>query len=240
MLEPYSDDPSTSGLNTEPVADIDETARIAIDNGFQLCVHAIGDRANRETLDLFERTFRAHPDKKDLRWRVEHAQHLSPADLPRFAALGVVASMQGVHCTSDGTWVPARIGARRAEEGAYLWRSLIDSGAIVCNGTDVPVEDVDPIANFHASVTRALSDGTLFYPKQKMTRLEALRSYTANAAYAGFEDDTKGTLTVGKLADVTVLTRDILTIPDDEIGSAKVAYTIVGGKVAFRGPVAGR
>jgi predicted amidohydrolase YtcJ len=234
MLEAYSDDPSTSGLNTEPVADIEETARIAIENGFQLCIHAIGDRANRETLDLFERAFRAHPDKKNLRWRVEHAQHLSPSDVPRFAKLGVVASIQGIHCVSDGAWVPARVGAKRAEEGAYVWRDLINSGAILCNGTDVPVEDVDPIANFHASVTRTLADGSSFYPRQKLTRDEALRSYTLNAAYAAFEEDIKGSLTAGKLADVTVLTQDILTIPDEEIERAKVAYTIVGGKVAYR------
>jgi predicted amidohydrolase YtcJ len=234
LLAPYSDDPSTSGLNTEPVADIEETARIAIENGFQLCVHAIGDRANRETLDLFERAFRAHPAKKDLRWRIEHAQHLSPSDVPRFAQLGVIASMQGIHCVSDGSWVPARIGASRAEEGAYLWRTLIDSGAIVCNGTDVPVEDVDPIASFRASVTRTMADGSVFYPGQRMTRLEALRSYTVNAAYAGFEEPIKGSLAVGKLADVTVLTRDILTIPEGEIAGAKVAYTIVGGKVVYR------
>jgi predicted amidohydrolase YtcJ len=236
LLAPYQDDPSTSGLETEPVADIEETARLAIENGFQLCVHAIGDRANRETLDLFERAFRAHPDKTGLRWRIEHAQHLDRADLPRFARLGVIASMQGIHCTSDGPWVPLRIGAARAEAGAYLWRDLIDSGAVVCNGTDVPVEDVDPIANFHASVTRKLPDGSVFYPKQKMTRIEALRSYTRNAAYAAFEEDVKGSLAAGKLADVTVLTEDILTVPDDEILKAAVAATIVGGQVVYRGP----
>jgi predicted amidohydrolase YtcJ len=235
LLEPYADDPSTSGLNTDPVADIEETARIAIENGFQLCVHAIGDRANRETLDLFERTFRAHPDRRDLRWRIEHAQHLDRADIPRFAKLGIVASMQGIHCVSDGAWVPARIGSRRAEEGAYVWRDLIDSGAVVCNGTDVPVEDVDPIANFRASVTRKLADGSVFYPRQKMTRTEALRSYTANGAYAAFEEDTLGSLAVGKLADVTVLTRDILTVPDDEIERARVAYTVVAGHLVYRG-----
>jgi len=222
------------GLNTEPVADIEETARIAIENGFQLCVHAIGDRANRETLDLFERTFKTHPDKKDLRWRIEHAQLVNPSDVPRFKALGVIASMQGVHCTSDGPWVPARVGAKRAEEEAYVWRDLIDSGAIVCNGTDTPVEDVDPIANFHASVTRELADGTEFYPRQKMTRMEALLSYTVNAAFAAFEDGVKGSLSPGKLADVTVLTKDILTVPDEEIPKAKVAYTIVGGTIAYR------
>lgn len=148
--------------------------------------------------------------------------------------------MQGIHCVSDGPWVPARVGARRAEEGAYVWRDLIDSGAIVCNGTDVPVEDVDPIANFRASVTRTLADGSVFYPRQRMTRIEALRSYTVNAAYAAFEEDIKGSLAVGKLADVTVLTRDILTIPDDEIARARVAYTIVGGKVVYRGDATAR
>jgi predicted amidohydrolase YtcJ len=127
-----------------------------------------------------------------------------------------------------------RASARGGPKRAYRWRELIDSGATLCNGTDVPVEDVDPIANFHASVTRRLADGSAFYPKQKMTRDEALRSYTVNAAYAAFEEDIKGSLAVGKLADVTVLTRDILTVPDDEIQSAKVAYTIVGGNVVYR------
>lgn len=233
LLEPYSDAPETSGLNTDPIPDIEETARIALDNGFQLCVHAIGDRANRETLNLFERAFKDRP-KGDRRWRIEHAQLVSRQDIPRFAKLGVIASMQGVHCTSDGPWVPARIGAQRAEEEAYLWRDLIDSGAVVCNGTDAPVEDVDPIANFYASVTRKLPDGSTFYPRQKMTRMEALRSYTRNAAYAAFEDGIKGSLEIGKLADITILTKDILTIPDDEILSTKVAYTIVDGSIVYR------
>ena len=121
----------------------------------------------------------------------------------------------------------------RAEAGGYVWRDLIDSGAIVCNGTDVPVEDVDPIPSFHASVTRMMSNGSAFYSRQKMTRMEALRSYTWNAAYAAFEESSKGSLEVGKLADVTILTKDILTISDDEILKAKVAYTIVGGKIAY-------
>src|SRR5262249_24451886 len=153
---------------------------------YQLCVHAIGDRANRETLDLFEQAFRAHPRKEGRRWRVEHAQHLHPDDIPRFARLGVVASMQGVHCTSDAVYVVRRLGLRRAAEGAYVWRSLIDSGAVVSNGTDAPVEDVDPLACFYSSVTRKLPAGTAFYPKQRMTRDEALRTYTHSAAYAAF------------------------------------------------------
>jgi len=236
LLEPYSDLPETVGLNTIPVASLEETARIAIDNGLQLCVHAIGDRANREALDVFERAFDAHPDKKDLRWRIEHAQHLNPGDIPRFAELGVVASMQGIHCTSDGPWVPQRLGEERAAEGAYMWRALLDSGAIVSNGTDAPVEDVDPIASFYASVTRRMADGREFYPEQRMSREEALRSYTINAAHAAFEEEIKGSLTPGKLADVTVLSRDIMTVPEEEILDAEVVFTIVGGKVAYRSP----
>ncbi len=224
LLEPYSDLPSSTGLNTTPVA-----------NGYQLCVHAIGDRANRETLNIFQAAFKANPDKKDVRWRVEHAQHLSPADIPRFGQLGVIASMQGIHCTSDAVFVPARLGDRRSEEGAYVWQKLMKSGAIVSNGTDAPVEDVDPIPNFYASVTRKLADGSTFYPDQRMSRAEALRSYTLNAAFAAFEEGSKGSLRAGKLADMVVLSRDILTIPEEEIKAARVDYTIVGGRVLHEG-----
>jgi predicted amidohydrolase YtcJ len=231
LLEPYSDLPSSTGLETTPLATVEATARLAMQHDYQLCVHAIGDRANRETLNLFEAAFKAHPEKKDVRWRVEHAQHLSPADIPRFGRLGVIASMQGIHCTSDAVFVPARLGARRSEEGAYVWQKLMKSGAVIANGTDAPVEDVDPIANFYATVTRRLADGSTFYPDQRMSRPEALRSYTWNAAYAAFEEGEKGSLSVGKLADVTVLSKDILTVPEDEIRSARVDFTIVGGEV---------
>jgi predicted amidohydrolase YtcJ len=231
LLEPYSDLPTSTGLETTPLATVEATARMAMEHDYQLCVHAIGDRANRETLNLFEAAFKAHPEKKDLRWRIEHAQHLSPADIPRFGALGVIASMQGIHCTSDAVFVPARLGALRSEEGAYVWQKLMKTGAVIANGTDAPVEDVDPIANFYATVTRRLADGSTFYPDQRMSRQEALRSYTRNAAYAAFEEGEKGSLSVGKLADVTVLSQDILTVPDDEIRSARVDFTIVGGKV---------
>jgi len=234
LFEPYADLPTSSGLNTGSVEAIKETARIAIENGFQLCVHAIGDRANRETLDIYEEAFKAYPDKKDLRWRIEHAQHLNPADIPRFGKLSVIAAMQGIHCTSDGPWVIKRLGARRAEEGAYVWKKLMKSGAAICNGTDAPVEDVDPIACFYATVTRKMKDGTLFYPDQKMSREEALRSYTLNGAYAGFEEDILGSLKPGKLADITVLSKDIMTVADDEILTAQVLYTIVGGKVLYQ------
>jgi len=237
LLAPYSDlpadAPNRSGINTESLADIKQSAELAIDNGFQLCTHAIGDRANREVLNLYEQVFREHPDKTNLRWRIEHAQHLDPADIPRFAALGVIAAMQGIHCTSDGPFVIARLGHERAEAGAYVWQKLMKSGAVIGNGTDTPVEDVDPIQCYYASVSRRLKDGTVFFPDQRMSRMEALRSYTINNAYAAFEEGSKGSLKAGKLADVTVLSKDILTVPEDEIQSAKVDYTIVGGKVMY-------
>jgi len=234
LLEPYSDLPSATGIETIPVPELAQTATIAIENGFQLAVHAIGDRANREALNVFEEAFKAHPDKKDLRWRIEHAQHLSAADIPRFGRFAIIASMQGIHCTSDGPYVPVRLGDRRAEEGAYVWQKLMKSGAIVANGTDAPVEAVDTIPNFYALVTRKMKNGQAFYPDQKMTREEALKAYTINGAYAAFEENIKGSLATGKLADITILSKDILTIPEDEILQAEVLYTIVGGKVLYK------
>jgi predicted amidohydrolase YtcJ len=148
--------------------------------------------------------------------------------------MGVIASMQGVHATSDGPWVPKRLGDKRSGESAYVWRKLLDSGAVIANGTDAPVEDVDPLACFYASVTRKLPDGSQFYPDQCMTRGEALRSYTINGAYAAFEEDIKGSLTPGKLADITVLSDDIMTIPEDEIPGTEVSYTIVGGELLYQ------
>ena len=235
LLEPYSDSPGSTGLATTPVDEMERRAQTAYEAGYQVCIHAIGDRANREVLDLYERLFeRNGRDGSELRWRIEHAQHINGADIPRFGELGVIAAMQGVHCTSDAPWVEPRLGAARAKEGAYVWQSLMQSGAVVTNGTDAPVEDVDPIASFYATVTRRAADGTVFYGEQKMSRMEALRSYTISNAFAAFEEDIKGTLSLGKLADVTVLTRDILTVPDDQIRDATVAYTIIGGRVVYR------
>ncbi len=243
LLEPYSDLPegsvpaSTSrvGLPSVSMDLVRKRAQIALEQGYQMCIHAIGDRANREVLTIYEETFkRNNRAGRDLRWRIEHAQHINGADIPRFGQLGVIASMQGVHCTSDAPWVTPRLGARRAEEGAYVWQKLMKSGAIVTNGTDAPVEDVDPIASYYATVTRRAADGTVFYGDQRMSRIEALRSYTVSNAYAAFEEDIKGTLTRGKLADVTVLTKDITTVPEDQIKTAKVAYTIIGGRVVYK------
>ncbi len=233
LLEPYDDLPSSTGLNTTPVDEIVETARLAEEHGFQLCVHAIGDRANRETLDIFEHAFPDAASLRAARWRVEHAQHLNAADIPRFGQLGVIASMQGVHATSDGPWVEPKLGAGRAEEGAYVWQKLMTSGALIMNGTDAPVEDVDPLASWYASVSRMMSNGERFYPAQRMSRMEALRAYTTNAAYGAFEEELKGTLTPGKLADVTVLSQDIMTIPEERIPDTRVEMTIVGGEIVY-------
>ncbi len=159
LLQSYSDLPDSVGMNVSSIESIEKTAQIAINNGFQLCTHAIGDRANREVVDIYEKTFKNHPSKKDMRWRIEHAQHLYPDDIPRFGELGVIAAMQGCHCTSDAPYVIERLGKNRAEEGAYVWCSLMNTGAVIVNGTDAPVEDVDPIACFYASVTRKLKGG---------------------------------------------------------------------------------
>lgn len=234
LLEPYDDRPGSSGLNTGPFDELRETARIAAEHGFQMCTHAIGDRGNREMLNLYEEIFAARPDKSDWRWRIEHAQHIDPLDIPRFGRLGIIAAMQGIHCTSDGPWVPKRLGDRRSREGAYVWRKLMQGGTLICNGTDAPVESADPIANLYASVTRKMAGGRAFYADQCMTRQEALASYTINGAYAAFEEDIKGSITPGKLADITVLSHDILTVPEDQILNTEIMYTIVGGRVRYR------
>ncbi|MCA1791602.1 MAG: amidohydrolase [Thioalkalivibrio sp.] len=181
LLEPYDDLPSSTGLNTAPPEEIREKARLALEHDYQLNVHAIGDRGNRETLDIFEESY-ASSGGDDLRWRVEHAQHLHPDEIGRFGALGVIAAMQGVHATSDGPWVEPKLGPQRTEEGAYVWRRLMDSGAVIVNGTDAPVENVSPIASYYSSVSRVMADGERFTPSQRMSRMEALESYTVNAA----------------------------------------------------------
>ena len=233
LLQPYSDEPQSSGLETASVASVTRMAELGVRHGFQVCVHAIGDRANREVLDIYEKVWANRNRGPALRWRVEHVQHLHPDDIPRFAQMGVIASMQGVHCTSDAPYVKPRLGEQRAEEGAYVWQKLLQSGAVVTNGTDAPVEDVDPLASYYASVTRKGKDGVAFYPDQAMSRMEALYSYTMACAYAAFEEDSKGSLTPGKLADIVILSKDILTVPEAEILDTQVLYTIVGGKVVY-------
>ena len=233
LLEPYSDKPESTGFIVTPVDDIQRSAELAIEHDFQMEIQGIGDRACRELLDIYEDQFAKNPEKKDLRWRIEHCQVIHPQDLPRFKQLDVIASIRGVFATSDGPWVVKRLGEKRTQERGYLYQSLFKSGAVVINGTDPPVEDIDPIANFYCSVTRKMGDGSVFFPDQRMSRLQALESYTVNPAYAAFEEDFKGTLTPGKLADITVFSKDIMTIPEEELLSTEVVYTIIGGKIKF-------
>jgi predicted amidohydrolase YtcJ len=238
FLKPYDDLPTSSGVSVLAPQDIRAWADAALAAGYQVTTHAIGDRANREVLDVYQAEFAAHPQAKDLRWRIEHAQHLDPADIPRFGKLGVIASMQSIHECSDAPYVVKRLGEERAKDGAYAWHSLIANGAVIANGTDVPVEDEDPIPNFYCAVTRrSKKDGVPFHPEQAMTREEALRSYTWNNAYATFTEAERGSLKVGKWADITVLSQDLLTVPEGKIPATQVVYTIVGGKLAYQRPL---
>jgi predicted amidohydrolase YtcJ len=233
LLEPYSDMPRCTGFNVTPVSDIRRSAELAVQHGYQMEIQGIGDRAVRELLNIYETEFKRNPDKKDLRWRIEHCQVIHPDDLLRFKELGVIASVRGVFATSDGPWVVKRLGEERAKERGYLYRSMFRSGIVVINGTDPPVEDIDPIANFYCSVTRLMSNGSHFFPEQRITRQQALESYTVNPAYAAFEEEIKGTLAPGKLADITVFTKDIMTIAEDELLNVEIAYTIINGKIKY-------
>jgi predicted amidohydrolase YtcJ len=232
LLQPYDDLTKSAGLNTVAIEEVDRIAQLCVENDWQLCVHAIGDRANRETLDAFERAF-AGQDGSARRWRVEHAQHLHPDDVPRFHQLGVIPVMQANHCTSDAIFVLQRLGERRAAQGAYVWRSLIDSGCIVPNGTDAPVELVDPRASLVAAVTRQLPNGQVFYPEQCMTRQEALLSYTLWPAIAAFQETELGSIAPGKRADFVIWDTDLLNCAADQIRHAVVEKTVVDGKVVF-------
>jgi len=235
LLEPYEDLPETDGLVLETVEDIEGTAEIAVRYGFQVNTHAIGDRGVRETLDLYERVWdRMEVDGKPLRWRIEHSQHIDPADVPRFGELGVIAAVQAIHGTSDGPWIPTRLGDERAKATSQPWRDLFETGAIVTNGTDVPVEPIDAVASYYASVSRMMVNGERFYPEHVMTREEALQTYTINNAYAAFEEDIKGSLTPGKYADIVVLSQDLLTVEEDKIPQTTVDITIVGGEIRYQ------
>ena len=234
LLKPYNDKQHFVGQNTTTIEEVKNIAQLAEDHDLQLCVHAIGDRANREVINIFEEIFTNDTTKTDRRWRIEHAQHLHPDDIPRFKTYGIIASMQGIHCTSDAPFVVNRLGTQRAKEGAYPWRSLLDNGVLIANGTDAPVEDVDPIESFYASVTRKRVDtGFEFFVEQKMTRQEGLYSYTLGNAFAGFEEKNKGSLEKGKLADIVVLSEDLLKCKDEDIMKTKVLYTIVDGEIKF-------
>lgn len=234
LLEPYEDLPDSDGLVLETLEDIEGTARLAVEHGFQVNTHAIGDRANREILDLYERIWQEmEVDGSELRWRMEHAQHIDPEDVPRFGELGVIASIQAVHGTSDGPWIPTRLGDERAKATSQPWRDLFNTGAVITNGTDVPVERISAIASYYSSVSRMMVNGERFYPEHAMTREEALQTYTVNNAYAAFEEDIKGTLAPGMYADMIVLTQNLLTVEEGRIPNTQVDMTFVGGELKY-------
>ena len=234
LLRDYSDDPGNRGLLLADYDSLLTVAHLALANGFQLNVHAIGDRANRTVLDAYATALADYPGM-DHRFRIEHAQILDSADVPRFAELGVIPSMQGSHQTSDMYWVLDRLGKRRAV-GAYAWRSLRDTGVIIPNGSDFPVELVNPLISFRAFITRQDADGWpegSWFPEQRLDRSEALASMTIWPAYAAFMEDEVGSITVGKLADFVILDRDIMTVPASDILGTQVVRTVVGGHSVF-------
>ncbi|MEM8938374.1 MAG: amidohydrolase family protein [Bacteroidota bacterium] len=238
LLEEYSDAPGVHGHNVMPIKDIKEITMKAYQSGFQVCIHAIGDRANREVLNIYEETFKLDAERapKEPRFRIEHAQHFHPDDIPRFAQMGVVPAMQAIHMSSDRPWAISRLGVKRIEWGAYMWQSLLQSGAKIVNGTDAPVEPINPMASIYASVSRKTLKGIPeggYEAAEKMTREQALRSYTLDAAYGAFREDRKGSIEVGKWADLTILNKDIMTIPENEILNIEVTMTIIGGNVVY-------
>ena len=238
LIDEYSDRPGHYGMPTQSMDYVYSVAKQGIKTGFQVNSHAIGDKANREILNEYEKVFNEHPELAiDHRWRIEHAQHVAPDDIPRFGRLKVIPSIQGIHMSSDRPWAINRLGQKRIEESAYVWRDLINHGAVLINGSDVPVEPIDPIASFYASTTRKTLKGLPdfgYEPKQKMTRIEALKSYTINAAYGAFEDQIKGSIEIGKYADFTVFSQNLITIPEEKILDTKVLYTIVNGVVEYQ------
>jgi predicted amidohydrolase YtcJ len=234
LLEPYSDAPQNTGLLVSAPEHIRAVAERGLAAGFQVNTHAIGDRGNRVVLDAYERALAARPTA-DPRFRVEHAQILAPDDVPRFAELGVIPSMQASHQTSDMYWAGTRLGSTRLL-GAYAWRSLLNSGVVVPNGSDAPVEQVNPLISFHAAVARQDArdwPAGGWYPEQRMTRDEALKSMTIWPAYAAFQEGMLGSLTPGKYADFVVLDQDIMRVPAELILKTGVVATYLGGKAVY-------
>jgi predicted amidohydrolase YtcJ len=242
MLEPYSDDPTTRGLITTDTVAVRDMLQRALRAGVQVEIHAIGDRGNRISLDLFEAAFNSVPaaERKitEPRWRVEHAQIVAPSDLPRFQSLGLIASMQPSHAIGDLFFVPSRIGVARTT-GAYAWQSMLTMGVPVAGGSDAPVERGEPMIEFYAAVARKSldgKDGPGWHPEERVSRHQALRMFTWFPAWAAFEEERAGTIAVGKRGDFTVLDRDIMTIPEAEILTTSNVLTVVGGKVVFKKP----
>ena len=235
LLEPYDDDVQTKGLITTPQAEVYDLTRRSLKKGFQVCTHAIGDAANHMVLDAYERAEREVPETRDPRLRIEHAQVLAPEDIPRFTKLGVIASMQPTHCTSDMGWAEKRLGPERVK-GAYAWRSVLKTGAHLPLSSDFPGETLNPFYGIYAAVTRQDPEGNPpggWHPEQRLTLEEALRGYTVEATYAEFEENNKGSIEAGKLADFTVISEDITKLSPKQILSLRVLKTFVGGRLVY-------
>jgi predicted amidohydrolase YtcJ len=235
LFEPYSDAPATKGVMTTPGPAIEELTKRALERGFQVATHAIGDAANHITLDAYERALRAVPSARDARLRIEHAQVLAPGDIPRFARLGVIASVQAPHATSDMPWAEQRLGPRRIL-GAYAWRSVLKTGAHLPLSSDFPGETLDPFRGLYAAITRQDPSGNPpggWYPAQRLTLDEALRGYTVEAAYAEFEERDKGSIAAGKLADFVVLSKDVRAMPPDELLTVRVQQAWIAGRQVY-------
>ncbi|MEK7749211.1 MAG: amidohydrolase family protein, partial [Bacteroidota bacterium] len=258
LIEPYSDDPDNRGLTMSSDEDLTKAVEDALTHGFQVCTHAIGDRGNNIVLNVYEAALKRH-SVPDHRLRVEHAQVLERGDIPRFKQLGVLPSMQPTHCTSDMYWAEARLGARRVR-GAYAWRSLLQTGVVIPGGSDFPVEDPNPLLGIYAAVTRrdrqgrplsaeqvraqfqlspdGLADSTVFndgwYGNEKMTREEAVKSFTRWAAFAEFAERLKGSLEKGRLADFVVFSDDVMKVPAKDLPGISVEMTVVGGETVYR------
>lgn len=238
LLEPYSDKPDETGLMLYDERELYSMAVAGLHNGFQLAVHAIGDRTNRVVLNVYEKIF-SKSGAKDARFRIEHAQVIHPQDLLRFAELGVIASMQPIHATSDMGWVESRLGKERTKNRSYMWQNLIKLKVVVASGSDVPVESIAPLLGFYAAITRQDKAGKPeggWYPEQRMTRLQALKSFTINGAFAAFQENELGSIAVSKLADLVVLSKDIMTIAQKDILSTEVVMTIIDGRVVYQKP----
>ncbi len=234
LHEPYNDMPTSHGLNVVPIEEIEYSARLAIKHNYQLAIQGIGDRATTELLNIYGAEMAKNPDKTDLRWRIEHAQVIAPDDIPRFVDLGVIPAVQGIFACSDGPWVEERLGKDRTLERGYIFNTLYEAGLVPTNGTDPPVDEIDPIGSFACSVTRILPDGSKFQPDEVYSREVALYSYTMGNAIAAFEEDIKGSIKVGKLADIAILSQDLLTVADDKIMDTEILMTILGGNVVFK------
>ena len=234
LLEPYADLPRSSGLNVVPIEEIEASARLAVEHDYQMAIQGIGDRAYRELLNIYEAEFERHPEKSDFRWRIEHAQVIHPDDVARTVELGVIPAVQGIFACSDGPWVEDRLGPERTRERGYIFNTLAEAGLVPTNGTDPPVDEISAIGSFHCSVTRQLPDGSYFQPQEVYSRERALYSYTMGNAIAAFEEEIKGSLEPGKLADITVLSQDLLTVPDEQLMDTEIVMTIVGGRIRYR------